>query len=85
MASDPAVRQVGTVTDIDGIALAIGVDHDTVSIGTPGVLPHPQWRFDGGTLTELARLLAAATFEAGGNFRSEEILALADDEAADGG
>lgn len=33
--ADPYVRQVGTVSDLDGARLVVGVDYDTVTLGYP--------------------------------------------------
>jgi hypothetical protein len=63
----PYVRTIGTVTDIDGVACPVGVDHDTVTIGTPGCsLP---FRFTRDLAEEFGRLFAAAYWQAGCNAR----------------
>jgi hypothetical protein len=50
--SDPYVREVGRVTDIDGADLAIGVDHGAVTVGP--------YRFDRDGQERLAWLLNRA-------------------------
>jgi hypothetical protein len=54
--SNPYVRHVGYVMDFDGRTLKVGVDYDTVTLG--------EYRLASGHLEELARLLAAASWEA---------------------
>jgi hypothetical protein len=56
---DPFVRELGRVEDIDGAALAVGVDYDTVSIGGH--------RLAGAQLEEFARLFIAAHWQAAAN------------------
>ena len=57
--ADQFVRQLGAVTDIDGIPLPVGVDYDCVSIG--------HVRLPLGKCEELAQLLTRACWEAGAN------------------
>lgn len=54
--ADPCVREIGRVMDIDGIALPVGVDYDTVSVG--GL------RLDHAAQEEFARLFVAACWRA---------------------
>jgi predicted alpha/beta-hydrolase family hydrolase len=56
---DPFVRELGRVEDIDGAALAVGVDYDTVSIGGH--------RLASAQLEEFARLFTAAHWQAAAN------------------
>ena len=63
--SDPFVREVGHVDwEIDdgvaGILLQVGVDYDTVTIGSGEMT----WRLTVAQLEELAQLLVSATWEA---------------------
>jgi hypothetical protein len=57
--ADPFVRELGRVEDIDGAALAVGVDYDTVSIGGH--------RLASAQLEEFARLFIAAHWQAAAN------------------
>lgn len=60
--SDPNVREIGRVADsIDGMELAVGVDYDTVTIGT-GM---GRWRLKHAEAEEFARLFVAAVWQAG--------------------
>ena len=59
--SDPYVREVGSVEDIDGVDILVGVDYDSVTIGMR--------RFSRTQTEELAQLFAAACWEAGLNAR----------------
>lgn len=54
---DPYVRQVDEVTDMDGVPLPFGVDHDCVTIG-----PHC---FTAGQMEEVGRALMSAVWQAG--------------------
>jgi hypothetical protein len=56
---DPFVRTIGTVEDLDGRKLTVGVDYDAVSIDG--------YRFPFAEQEELGRLLVAAVWEAAGN------------------
>lgn len=56
--ADQFVRQLGAVTDIDGIPLPVGVDYDCVSIGNV--------RLTSGLAEEFARLFMHACWVAGG-------------------
>ena len=62
---NPMVRKVGHVADIDGMLLVVGVDHDTVTIGTQTRTR----RFTRHQLEEFAHLFVAACWEAGENKR----------------
>ena len=55
--SDPYVREVGRVEDMDGVPLVFGVDHDCVTIG-----PHC---FTAGQMEEVGRVLVSAVWQAG--------------------
>jgi hypothetical protein len=55
--ADQFVRQLGAVTDIDGIPLPVGVDYDCVSIGNV--------RLSSGLAEEFARLFMHACWVAG--------------------
>ena len=54
---DRNVYELGRVTDIDGIPVAVGVDYDTVTVG--GV------RLDHAAQEEFARLFIAAVWRSG--------------------
>ena len=71
--SDPNVRELGRVTDIDDAALIVGVDYDTVSVGA--VFGY-SWRLDLAQAEEFARLFVSACWQAGQNARrmGEEVL-----------
>jgi hypothetical protein len=56
---DPFVREIGRVTDLDGIPVTVGVDYDTVTISGCKLTVAVQGEF--------ARLLAAAVWQAGAN------------------
>ena len=58
---DPYVRVVGQVEDMDGAALAVGVDYHTVTIGRP---PFADWRLESRAAEEFARLFVSACWEA---------------------
>jgi hypothetical protein len=49
---DPMVREIGRVTDLDGIAVSVGVDHDAVTIA--------RHRFNRAQRLELIRLVCDA-------------------------
>jgi hypothetical protein len=64
---NPFVREIGRVTDLDGIPVTVGVDHDTVTISGS--------KFDRARWSHLTRLTglavaAAAEYEA---MRAEEL------------
>jgi hypothetical protein len=58
---DPFVRQLGDVTDIDGIPVTVGVDYDCVVIDARDA------RLTGAALEEFARLFIAAHWQAAAN------------------
>jgi hypothetical protein len=62
--SDPNVREVGRVTDIDGANLAVGVNYDAVMVGP--------YRFDKDGQERLAWLLNRAMWEAEKQTSTEE-------------
>lgn len=66
MASD-YVRQVGSVEDFDGGRLIVGVDHDTVTIGSPS--GQVGWRLTSDVAEDFAQLFVSACWEAGRNGR----------------
>ncbi len=58
---DPRVRTIGQVDDgIAELPLRIGIDHDTVTVGCPGMT----WRLTLSQAGELALLLVSACWEA---------------------
>ena len=61
--ADQFVRQLGAVTDIDGIPLPVGVDYDCVSIGNV--------RFTSGLAEGFARLLFMHACWVAGGQRAE--------------
>ena len=70
--TDPRIRTLGSVEDIDGHRLPVGVDHDTVAIGHPG--SSASWRLTRAQVEELAHLIVAASWEAadcGGRMAAE--------------
>ena len=60
--SDPYVREVGAVQDMDGQHLKMGVDYDSVTIGLPGIL---LFRFTQAQMEEVGRVLVSAVWQAG--------------------
>ena len=66
--ADPYVRETGRTEDMDGIALAVGVDYDAVSLGH-GHHTGPVWRLTQAQAEEFAHLFVAACWEAGQNAR----------------
>ena len=70
--SDPSVRELGYVKDIDDTAVTIGVDYDAVTIGNYLYA----YRLDLGQAEEFARLFVSACWQAGQNARrmGEEVL-----------
>ena len=60
--TDPYVRVVGQVEDMNGCPLAVGVDHDAVTL--QGSLP---LRFESSQAEEFMHLFVAASWEAGAN------------------
>jgi hypothetical protein len=58
--SDPYVRVVGQVEDMDGIPLTVGVDYHTVTIDPGGT----DWRLESRAAEEFARLFVSACWEA---------------------
>jgi hypothetical protein len=59
--ADPYVREVGTVTDMDGVPVVIGVDYDAVTIGS-AALPAC---FTQAQAEEFAQLFISAVWQAG--------------------
>ena len=70
--SNPYVRPVGGVTDLDGRPVKVGVDYDSVSIDAPRF-----FRLGADQAQEFARLYVTACWEAGQNKHRM------DEEAAD--
>ena len=64
MTANPYVREVGTVEDIDGRRIVVGVDYDSVSFDGPAFL-----RLAAVQAEELGRLFVAASWQAGANKR----------------
>ena len=62
MAPDPMVREVGRLTDIDGRQMFVGVDYDTVTIGTPET--GPEWRLTSAMVEEFGQIFVSACWEA---------------------
>lgn len=60
--SNPYVREVGAVQDMDGQHLKMGVDYDSVTIGLPGIL---LFRFTQAQAEEFAQLFVSAVWQAG--------------------
>jgi hypothetical protein len=69
--SDPYVRSIGRVEDLDGYPVAVGVDYDAVTIGV--------CKLDAGMQEEFAQLFVAAVWQAGRNRA-----AMTEDEGAGG-
>lgn len=72
MGSDPRVRELGQVDDIDGQALSVGVDYDTVTLGLAEF--GRTWRFTRAQVLELMGQLFEASWEAadcGGRMAAE--------------
>lgn len=67
MASDPYIRIVDTVTDLDGNTAIVGVDYDTVTINHIGDEPI---RLDQAQAELFARAYVSACWQAGQNARS---------------
>jgi hypothetical protein len=67
---DPFVREIGRVTDLDGIPVTVGVDYDAVTISGCKLASRQVWEF--------ARLLIQATWEAGANAAHAEDKAIRD-------
>ena len=61
--TDPHIRIVGTITDMDGQQLAVGVNYDTVVIG-PEAFPGFTWQLTSIMAEDFARLFTAACWEA---------------------
>lgn len=61
--ADPMVRILGTVTDISGQVIDVGVDYDTVRIGAQSAA---DLRFTQDQAEEFGRLFVAACWEAAG-------------------
>ena len=59
--ADEFVREVGVVSDIDGVPLDVGVDYDTVTVADR--------RLTRDQAEQFAHLFVAACWEAGGNKR----------------
>ena len=70
--SDPNVRILGRVSDIDDNPIQVGVDYDSVMVGN-GLYGH---RLDLAHAEEFARLFVSACWQAGQNARrlGEEVL-----------
>ena len=62
---DAYVREVGSVEDVDGVPLAVGVDYGTVTIGGPG--SRWAWRLDSRQAETFAQLFTAACWQAAAN------------------
>jgi len=62
--SDPYVREVGRIEDMDGTVLVVGIDRNTVTIGLPGDAI-PDWQLESSQAEEFARLFVRACWEAG--------------------
>jgi hypothetical protein len=58
--SDPHVRRVGEVFDVDERPVIVGVDYDTVSIGAGGAEVH----LEAAACEELAQLFVSACWQA---------------------
>jgi hypothetical protein len=58
--ADSFVRVIGTVTDLDGILVEVGVDYDSVTISGSGKV-----RFESLQADEFAALYVRACWEAG--------------------
>jgi hypothetical protein len=78
--ADPYVREIGIVTDMDGFAVRVGVDYDSVTLKASS-LPGPFARLTQAQAEEFAQLFVSACWQAGVNARqmAEEI------HEADGG
>jgi hypothetical protein len=71
--ADDRVRTLGSVEDIDGQGLSVGVDYDTVSLGLAEF--GRTWRFTRAQAEEFAQLFIAACWEAadqGGRMAAED-------------
>ncbi len=62
--TDPHVREVGRVGDLDGRQLEIGVDYGSVYLGVPFGLGK-RWRLTQHQAGEFARLFVSAVWQAG--------------------
>lgn len=54
--ADPYVRQIGRLSDADGVLVAVGVDYDLITLAGR--------RLTAAQVEELAQLLVRATWEA---------------------
>jgi hypothetical protein len=59
--SDPHVREIGRIEDMDGNVLTVGVDYDAVTIGWP---TGPEWRIESSQADEFAALYVSACWQA---------------------
>jgi hypothetical protein len=62
MTQNPYVRTIGTVEDIDGRKVIVGIDHDAITVGNCARLTREQ-------ALEFVTLLFAACWDAAGNGR----------------
>lgn len=65
--SDPNVRVLGQIEDIDGNLLDVGIDYGTVAIYVGGWMSADGVRLDSTQAEEFGRLFVAATWQAGQN------------------
>lgn len=64
--TDGYIRAIGTVTDMNGSAVRVGVDYDTVTISTGLLSPAC---FTQAQAEEFAQLFVSACWQAGANAR----------------
>jgi hypothetical protein len=65
------VRYIGSVYSADGVALAIGVDYDTVSLQAGSWVPGGGWRLDREHAEKFAQLFVAACWQAAAHREDE--------------
>jgi hypothetical protein len=61
--SDPRVRDIGQVEDIDGQVLIIGVDYHALVLREPGQMGK-SWRLESAAAEEFAQLYVSACWQA---------------------
>lgn len=62
--SNPMVRTIGSVLDLDGLTVRVGVDYDSVTIKIGTVEFSPKARLEGAAVGEFAALYERAVAEA---------------------
>jgi hypothetical protein len=64
MGDDPYVREIGRITDSQGLVVVVGVNYDTVTLRILHPRTRPAVELDATRVEELAQLLVAATWQA---------------------